>query len=85
MILYFKNTIFSHEFTNVFIQIIGDKIQYLNFQALELFNFLIKPIFAQIILMYKQLLRPIFFSFDPEKIHHFTFSLVKFTSKIPGV
>ncbi|GAL78016.1 dihydroorotate dehydrogenase [Algibacter lectus] len=34
--------------------------------------------------MYKQLLRPIFFSFDPEKIHHFTFSLVKFTSKIPG-
>jgi dihydroorotate dehydrogenase len=35
--------------------------------------------------MYKQLLRPIFFSFDPEKIHHFTFSLVKLTSKIPGV
>ncbi|WP_298497990.1 quinone-dependent dihydroorotate dehydrogenase [uncultured Algibacter sp.] len=34
--------------------------------------------------MYKLLLRPIFFSFDPEKIHHFTFSLVKFTSKIPG-
>ncbi|WP_147676410.1 quinone-dependent dihydroorotate dehydrogenase [Algibacter pacificus] len=34
--------------------------------------------------MYKQLLRPIFFSFDPEKIHHFTFSLVKITSKIPG-
>ncbi|WP_405296735.1 quinone-dependent dihydroorotate dehydrogenase [Algibacter sp. Ld11] len=34
--------------------------------------------------MYKQLLRPIFFSFDPEKIHHFTFSLVKLTSKIPG-
>ncbi|WP_298556124.1 quinone-dependent dihydroorotate dehydrogenase [uncultured Algibacter sp.] len=34
--------------------------------------------------MYKLLLRPLFFSFDPEKIHHFTFSLVKFTSKIPG-
>ncbi|WP_339896365.1 quinone-dependent dihydroorotate dehydrogenase [uncultured Algibacter sp.] len=34
--------------------------------------------------MYKSLLRPLFFSFDPEKIHHFTFSLVKFTSKIPG-
>lgn len=34
--------------------------------------------------MYKLLLRPIFFSFDPEKIHHFTFSLIKFTSKIPG-
>ena len=35
--------------------------------------------------MYKSLLRPIFFAFDPEKIHHFTFSLVKFASKIPGV
>lgn len=35
--------------------------------------------------MYKALLRPIFFAFDPEKIHHFTFSLVKFTSKIPGI
>ena len=35
--------------------------------------------------MYKALLRPIFFAFDPEKIHHFTFSLIKFTSKIPGM
>ena len=35
--------------------------------------------------MYKSLLRPIFFSFDPEKIHHFTFSLVKITSKIHGM
>lgn len=34
--------------------------------------------------MYKLLLRPLFFLFDPEKIHHFTFSLIKFTSKIPG-
>ncbi|NNC51104.1 MAG: quinone-dependent dihydroorotate dehydrogenase [Flaviramulus sp.] len=34
--------------------------------------------------MYKYFLRPLFFCFDPEKIHHFTFSLVKFTSKIPG-
>ncbi|WMI65772.1 quinone-dependent dihydroorotate dehydrogenase [Aestuariibaculum sp. YM273] len=34
--------------------------------------------------MYKLLLRPIFFAFDPEKIHHFTFSLIKITSKIPG-
>ncbi|QXP61728.1 quinone-dependent dihydroorotate dehydrogenase [Olleya sp. HaHaR_3_96] len=33
--------------------------------------------------MYKSLLRPFFFSFDPENIHHFTFSLVKVTSKIP--
>lgn len=36
-------------------------------------------------MMYKSLLRPIFFSFDPEKIHHFTFSLIKLTSKIPGI
>lgn len=34
--------------------------------------------------MYKTLLRPLFFAFDPEKIHHFTFGLIKFTSKIPG-
>jgi dihydroorotate dehydrogenase len=35
--------------------------------------------------MYKTLLRPLFFAFDPEKIHHFTFSLIKLTSKIPGL
>ncbi|WP_417238733.1 quinone-dependent dihydroorotate dehydrogenase [Bizionia sp.] len=35
--------------------------------------------------MYKVLLRPLFFLFDPEKIHHFTFSLIKTTSKIPGM
>ncbi|MGB1211552.1 MAG: quinone-dependent dihydroorotate dehydrogenase [Lacinutrix venerupis] len=35
--------------------------------------------------MYKALLRPLFFLFDPEKIHHFTFSLIKFTCKIPGM
>ncbi|MDO5970456.1 quinone-dependent dihydroorotate dehydrogenase [Flavivirga aquimarina] len=35
--------------------------------------------------MYKLLLRPLFFLFDPEKIHHFTFSLIKFISKIPGI
>ncbi|MCX7550224.1 quinone-dependent dihydroorotate dehydrogenase [Xanthomarina sp. F2636L] len=35
--------------------------------------------------MYKRLIRPIFFLFDPEKIHHFTFSLIKITSKIPGI
>lgn len=33
--------------------------------------------------MYKLIIRPIFFLFDPEKIHHFTFSLIKFLSKIP--
>ncbi len=35
--------------------------------------------------MYKVLLRPLFFLFDPEKIHHFTFSLIRITSKIPGM
>lgn len=35
--------------------------------------------------MYKSILRSIFFSFDPEKIHHFTFSLISFVFKIPGV
>lgn len=35
--------------------------------------------------MYKTLVRPLFFLCDPERIHHFSFSLIKFTSKIPGV
>ena len=35
--------------------------------------------------MYKTLLRPLFFLFDPEKIHHFTFSLIKLTCKFPGM
>lgn len=32
--------------------------------------------------MYKTFIRPLFFSFDPEKIHHFTFSLIRFFHKI---
>ncbi|MBP1841392.1 quinone-dependent dihydroorotate dehydrogenase [Formosa algae] len=35
--------------------------------------------------MYKLLIRPLFFNFDPEKVHHFTFSMVRFLSKIPFV
>ncbi|WP_111708601.1 quinone-dependent dihydroorotate dehydrogenase [Lutibacter citreus] len=35
--------------------------------------------------MYKSIIRPLFFLFDPEKIHHFIFSLIKTLSKIPGV
>jgi dihydroorotate dehydrogenase len=35
--------------------------------------------------MYKSILRPLFFLFDPEKIHHFTFALIKTVSKIPGI
>lgn len=34
--------------------------------------------------MYKLLIRPILFWFDPEKVHYFTFSLIRFFSKIPG-
>jgi dihydroorotate dehydrogenase len=33
--------------------------------------------------MYKSLVRPILFCFDPEKVHHFTFSFIKFISKLP--
>ncbi len=35
--------------------------------------------------MYKLLIRPLFFLFDPEKIHHFTFGLLKFLFKIPFI
>ena len=35
--------------------------------------------------MYKVLIRPIFFLFDPEKIHHFTFALIRLVCQIPGV
>jgi dihydroorotate dehydrogenase, subfamily 2 len=35
--------------------------------------------------MYKLLIRPILFLFDPEKVHHFTFSLIKIVHKIPFV
>ncbi len=34
--------------------------------------------------MYKLFVRPLFFFFDPEEIHHFTFSLIRLLSKIPG-
>lgn len=35
--------------------------------------------------MYKLIIRPILFCFDPEKVHYFTFSLIRFVSKIPGI
>lgn len=34
--------------------------------------------------MYKLVIRPILFWFDPEEVHYFTFSLIRFLSKIPG-
>ena len=35
--------------------------------------------------MYKLIIRPILFLFDPEKVHYFTFSLIRFLCKIPFV
>ncbi|MEO4004820.1 quinone-dependent dihydroorotate dehydrogenase [Flavobacterium sp. CAU 1735] len=35
--------------------------------------------------MYKSIIRPILFRFDPEKIHHFTFGSIRFLHKIPGI
>ncbi|MEN8765417.1 MAG: quinone-dependent dihydroorotate dehydrogenase [Wenyingzhuangia sp.] len=34
--------------------------------------------------LYKTILRPIFFQFDPEKVHYFTFDMIKLMSRIPG-
>ncbi|MFV8224737.1 quinone-dependent dihydroorotate dehydrogenase [Christiangramia aquimixticola] len=34
--------------------------------------------------MYKSLIRPVLFKFDPEKIHYFTFDFLRKLSKIPG-
>lgn len=33
--------------------------------------------------MYKNFIRPVLFLFDPEKVHYFTFSLIRIVSKIP--
>lgn len=35
--------------------------------------------------MYKLIIRPILFLFDPEKVHYFTFSLIRILCKIPFV
>jgi len=32
--------------------------------------------------MYKKIIRPLFFKFDPEKIHHFTFKMIRFLHQI---
>ncbi len=34
--------------------------------------------------MYKLLIRPLLFWFNPEEVHYFTFSAIRFISKIPG-
>jgi len=35
--------------------------------------------------MYRQVIRPILFRFDPETVHHFTFGMVRLLMAIPGV
>ena len=35
--------------------------------------------------MYKTIIRPILFCFDPEKVHYFTFSVIRNLSKLPGI
>ncbi|WP_456460758.1 quinone-dependent dihydroorotate dehydrogenase [Lutibacter sp.] len=35
--------------------------------------------------MYKRIIRPLFFLFDPEKVHYFTFALIKILFKVPGI
>lgn len=35
--------------------------------------------------MYKSILRPLLFRFDPEKVHHFTFNSLRFINNIPGI
>ena len=35
--------------------------------------------------MYKNLLRPVLFSIDPEKVHHLTFSMLRKASEMPAV
>jgi dihydroorotate dehydrogenase len=38
-----------------------------------------------VLVMYKLFIRPLLFLFDPERVHHFTFSLLKITMNIPFV
>lgn len=42
-------------------------------------------LFLYLYIMYKAIIRPLLFLFDPEKVHYFTFSLIDILSKIPGV
>lgn len=35
-------------------------------------------------IMYKSFIRPLLFRFDPEKVHHFTFSAIHFLNRLPG-
>jgi len=37
-----------------------------------------------LIIMYKSIIRPLLFAFDPEAVHHFSFKSIKLLSKVPG-
>ncbi len=39
-------------------------------------------IFAQILAMYRLLVRPILFLFDPEAVHHFSFGMIRFLNRL---
>ncbi len=41
--------------------------------------------YAKFKALYKSIIRPFFFLFDPEKVHHFTFKLIAILQAIPGV
>ncbi len=36
-------------------------------------------------MLYQKLIKPILFRFDPERVHHFVFSLLKIVHQLPGV
>ncbi|MFO7745574.1 MAG: quinone-dependent dihydroorotate dehydrogenase [Psychroflexus sp.] len=35
--------------------------------------------------MYKQIIRPLLFQFDPESVHHFSFKSLRFAHQVPGI
>jgi dihydroorotate dehydrogenase len=52
-----------------------------NFATVQLSNYLCAN---NTTTMYKLLIRPVLFWFDPEEVHHFTFSVIRFFCKVPG-
>jgi len=59
-------------------------LQRYKFGQLYSVNFFITFAATTKLKMYKLLIRPILFWFDPEEVHYFTFSMIRFLSKIPG-
>lgn len=40
---------------------------------------------SKISALYKSIIRPLLFKFDPEEVHHFTFKMIRFLQAMPGV